>query len=132
MPARRVLAEDYVSRSARPSTAAQYAPHAGEHVVLPILGDHPDDDPARTLQVAQSALVADVLTTVNAVLVAVVLGRNPEFLPSHVEDADQRPIGADRDLRARRGRPASTSSSRNQLSLSEAARPSTSGSNSRS
>lgn len=65
-----------------------------------VAGEHPDHNPAPSLQYLQTPDIPGVLPLIGAVLVSVVLHRDFDFLPTHVEVRDYfAELVLDRNLR---------------------------------
>jgi hypothetical protein len=64
-----------------------------------VLGDDADDLPAPLRDLRQTALILDVLGPVSAVLVAVILDRELNIAPSHIEVREGHTLVKNRDLR---------------------------------
>ena len=86
-----------MSRSSGTSRA-----HSADDVARPVACDHSDDDPTQTLEHFQSPNVPGVLPAIAAVLITVILDRNFQFLPAHIEVSHRlTEVIGNRDLRVR-------------------------------
>jgi hypothetical protein len=68
----------------------------------PVFGDHPDNDPAQSLQHLGAVDVLHILTPIGAMLVAVVFDGDHRVLPTHVQ-VSYRSAEPHLDLSHRRG-----------------------------
>ena len=55
---------------------------------MPVAGDHPDHDPASTLKHFQPPDIPGVLPQVSSMLLPVVLNRDFDLVPPHIEVSD--------------------------------------------